>query len=127
MDTVASLVPLALLVQGIVNVVKSQLPTLPDKLKWVYAALGWILGVAIAVAVPLDLLAATGHPIAVPLLGEIVTGLAIGVGSNFASDLTGFVRSGPTPGALTIPAGVTISTGASVNAYPTPPPGVVTK
>ena len=96
MDTLMLALTLAVIVERLVNAVKSQLG-IPDPYKWVYAAIGWVLGVAFAFAFGLDVFAGFGHPIAVPTVAVILTGLVIGGGSNITSDVVQWFRAGTPP------------------------------
>lgn len=87
-QSLASIFVLAILIEGITEYFISD----PNKKQpWLkYAAAG--LGIIVSVAYKVDLLAALGVTSAVPLIGELLTGLVIGRGSNYLNEFIGKVR-----------------------------------
>ena len=55
-----------------------------------YIALG--MGVVLAIAYNVDLLAGVGLTSIVPLVGNVVSGVVIGRGSNYVNDIVGLLR-----------------------------------
>lgn len=55
-----------------------------------YMALAF--GVVLAIAYNVDILAAMGMTSIVPLVGNVVSGIVIGRGSNYVNDLVGMLR-----------------------------------
>lgn len=51
------------------------------------------LGVVLAIAYNVDLLATVGMTSIVPLVGNVVSGVIIGRGSNYVNDMVGLLRN----------------------------------
>ena len=74
---------LATLVEGLTEYVFADVQKVQPYLK--YIAL--VLGVGAAIAYRVDILAALGLVSPIPFVGEIVSGLIIGRGSNYVNDI----------------------------------------
>ena len=79
---------MATFVEGLVTFLFSKDEVSQPVLRYIALA----MGVALAVAYDVDILAAMGMTSVVPLVGNIVSGIVIGRGSNYVNDLVGMLR-----------------------------------
>lgn len=79
---------MAAFVEGLVEYLFAKEGSSQPALKYIALA----LGVGLAVAYDVDILAALGMHSIVPLVGNIVSGIAIGRGSNYVNDIVGMLR-----------------------------------
>jgi len=77
----------AILVEAIVQVVKSGVPETVAIPGWLWPAVSAVIGVVLCIAARVDALSALGVEITVPFIGQAITGLLVSRGSNFLHDL----------------------------------------
>ena len=82
-DTWALVVLFEVLVEALVEVIEAGLPDTITPPSWLWPVVSSVIGVAMCVAAHVDALAALGVEIAVPFIGQIITGLLVSRGSNF--------------------------------------------
>lgn len=90
MDVFAAVVMLAVLIESLAEVVKAAIApaTLP---KWVWLLITSIFGAVFCILFAVDFFAALGFAggAAATILGQIITGVAVGAGSGFVHTLLG--------------------------------------
>lgn len=89
MESIIGILFLATFVEGLVEYLFAKENAAQPALKYVALA----LGVALSIAYNVDLLAIAGMTSAVPLVGNIVSGIVIGRGSNYVNDIVGMLRN----------------------------------
>lgn len=77
----------AVLVEGIVNIVKSIKDKEKDWRYWASLAVGLLIGILVAYNWSLDLFSALLGEGEIPYVGAVLTGIVISRGSNYVSDL----------------------------------------
>lgn len=88
MEVIAGILLLAAFVEGLVEYLFAKQNGSQPVLK--YVALG--LGVVLAIAYNVDILAMAGLVSPIPLVGNVVSGIIIGRGSNYVNDVVGLLR-----------------------------------
>lgn len=98
-DAIGSVLMLAVLLEGIVQVIKTWVPEGARSPGWLWPVCSAGLGVLLCALANVDLLRPAGITLAVPLVGEFLTGVLISRGASFVHDLwsrisdgTGYVR-----------------------------------
>ena len=71
------------LVEAIVEVFEAGLPDNITPPSWLWPVVSSVIGVAMCVMANVDALTALGVEIAVPFIGQVITGLLVSRGSNF--------------------------------------------
>lgn len=89
MEMFFGLLLLATFVEGLVEYLFAKDGVSQPVLK--YIALG--LGVVLAIAYQVDVLAFVGMTSVVPFVGYVVSGIMIGRGSNYVNDIVGMLRN----------------------------------
>lgn len=93
METFATFVFAAVLIEAIVNIVQNIEQHNTSWQYWAALALGLVVGVVVAVNWNLDLFKMVGLPEGLnPYVGPILTGIIFSRGANFVSDLVSLVR-----------------------------------
>lgn len=82
----------AFVVEAIVNIVRSIEEKQKNWRYWTSLGLGLGLGVVVSLNYDLDFFTVLGLEGKVPIIGAVMTGLIVGRGSNFVSDLVGLIR-----------------------------------
>ena len=88
MEATIGIFALAFFVEGLIEYLFAKDGASQPALK--YVALG--LGVVLAIAYNVDILALVGMTSVVPLVGNVVSGIIIGRGSNVVNDFVGKLR-----------------------------------
>jgi len=88
MEIAAGIFFLAFFVEGLVEYLFAKDNVSQPVLKYIALA----LGVGLAIAYKVDLLAMVGLTSVVPLVGNIVSGIIIGRGSNYVNDVIGLLK-----------------------------------
>ena len=82
-----------ILVEAIVQVIKSGVPDTVNPPVWLWPVISAALGVAMCVTAGVDALSALGVEITVPFIGRAITGLLVSRGSNFLHDIWGRINN----------------------------------
>lgn len=88
LETITAAFVLAVLVEGIIEYFVAKPESSQPWLKYVSAA----IGVLVCVAYKVDVLASLGVVSTYPFIGEVLTGLVIGRGSNYLNDFVSKVK-----------------------------------
>lgn len=109
-QTISAIFLLAVLVEGLIEYFVSDPNKSQPWLRYVSA----LFGIAVSLAYKVDLLASLDVMSAYPFVGEILTGLIIGRGSNYLNEFVGKVRSGSTK--VEVPSNTTSSVSVETTA-----------
>ena len=82
-NTWALVVLFEVLVEALVEVIEAGLPDTITPPSWLWPVVSSVIGVAMCVAAHVDALAVLGVEIAIPFIGQVITGLLVSRGSNF--------------------------------------------
>lgn len=92
MDAMLVVIVLAVLVEGIVQVVKTWTPEGANLPTWLWPVVSAGVGVVVCVAASVDVFTLLDISLSVPVLGAILTGVLISRGASFVHDLWNRVR-----------------------------------
>lgn len=86
-EAIATILMLAVLAEGIIEVVKSWVPEGTIAPGWLWPVTSAVLGVFLCVLSNVDVLSIAGVSLNVPIVGSIFTGVLISRGASFVHDL----------------------------------------
>lgn len=89
---IATVFVLAVIVEALLEVLKQWLPTGLKIPTWAAAVGGGVLGIGLCLLAGVDLLALAGITLAIPVVGEVLTGILISRGASFVHDLWGKIN-----------------------------------
>lgn len=92
MDAIGVILVAAVIIEAILQVVKSWVPEHITTPGWLWPVCGAVLGAALCLLGSMDLLSAVGIRLSLPMIGELLTGVLISRGASFVHDLWGKIR-----------------------------------
>lgn len=96
MEAITIVLISAVIVEAILQVIKTWMPEGKKVPTWFWAACGAVIGIGFCVLGGIDVVSAAGVTLAVPVAGQILTGIIISRGASFVHDLWVRVKEGLT-------------------------------
>ena len=93
MEAAGAVFLLAVVVEGLIQVIKNWVPSGTSVPGWVWPVVGAVIGVALCLLANVDLLHLAGVDLKLPPVGMVLTGLLISRGASFVHDLWANVNS----------------------------------
>lgn len=92
MEAIVIIFIAAVIVEALLQVVKSWVPENRTSPGWLWPVSGAVLGMGLCLLGRIDLLSAAGITLTVPVVGELLTGILISRGASFVHDLWDKIR-----------------------------------
>lgn len=93
MEAITIVFIMAIIVEAVIQVIKGWVPETATP-AWLWPIASAVLGVILCLLGQVDVIALAGITLAVPFVGQVVTGILISRGASFMHDLWNRIRNG---------------------------------
>lgn len=94
METIAIILALAIILEALVEIIKGMVPGTVKTPEALWPLCSAVVGIVLCIGAQVNMLEIAGITMAIPYLGQVLTGLLISRGASFVHDVWGRINGG---------------------------------